>query len=123
MLEYHQNPSDRKDVLINTLCDLLHLHDCPSISKDTMRALMKDLGVRYQDDFESEDDFLDDVMYWVKDRYHDAEVMDEHHRRNPPETEASLKKRMAEMKDHYDQVLFWTVIIGVGLLIFALFCR
>lgn len=88
-----------------------------------MRALMKDLGVRYQDDFESEDDFLDDVMYWVKDRYHDAEVMDEHHRRNPPETEASLKKRMAEMKDHYDQVLFWTVIIGVGLLIFALFCR
>ena len=88
-----------------------------------MRALMKDLGVRYKDDFKSEDDFLEDVVCAVKDRYHHAELMEEHYKRNPPETEASLKKRMAQMKGHYDNVLFWTVIVGVGLLMFALLYR
>ena len=120
MLHYHRNPSDRKDVLINTLCDLLHLHDCPSISKDTMRALMKDLRVSYDGSFRTEDDFIDDVIYWVRENYRQAEVLRESHTENTSETLESLRQQIRTMKAHYDNLLFWIVLVGVILLVCAL---
>ena len=85
-----------------------------------MRALMKDLRVSYDGSFRTEDDFLDDVIYWVRDNYRQAEVLMERHTENPSETVESLRQQIRTMKEHYDNLLFWIVLAGVILLVCAL---